>query len=632
MKPQNRFVKRGLVVAGMLLAFGCNSPSSDDDPSPDLSSSSSMYSSPMANGEERPVTLDEGAFKGENVTLIRIGDIVYIKGTTTVIHDYSAKEVTEEEAVVEEEIANIVANAVNPSLVDLFDDIGSIWPNREIKYHIDNYSSKGVTDDQKNLIENVLNYWESKTSVRFKDSGPFFLGKRILFVTSSDKDAPCSSMVGRRDVRFNTRVYLAETCNYNTIVHEVGHAIGMIHTHQRADRDDYVKVYIEDVLKADKDNEHNIVTKRTSKGSLKHQWGVYDYFSVMHYGCLYYDSESNNNEWQIQPLRIDEKYCDQSSRAFEHEPFIGKTDNLHKEISQGDTDWVANYYTPVSDPISLIKFTVNDGNHFSDTTHIEFEVEASSTLSSITEVCLKETYADLPAFPLTYCYDYRADFNKVLDKKDLYIMQSESYGLRYFEVTLKNASGKSVTSESIELDYVAELPMVTWYRDQDGDNFGNSDDSVEATYQPEGYVIQNNDWDDEDSTVHPGATELCDKKDNDQDSDVDEGVNCDWPEPPFMFNAGELLQFKLSKGSLYAFTNWVSDPNCDLKEVRLYKRQMPYPGFVHVSTTSVPRTCDALEVSVYYRFRYTNSYQMYIVAIDHEDNESEKKYWNGTVK
>ena len=66
----------------------------------------------------------------------------------------------------------------------------------------------------------------------------------------------------------------------------------------------------------------------------------------------------------------------------------------------------------------------------------------------------------------------------------------------------------------------------TWYRDSDGDGYGNPAVTTQAVQQPAGYVANDDDCDDNCSSCHPGGTEVCDSKDNDCNGQVDEGGVC----------------------------------------------------------------------------------------------------------
>jgi len=69
----------------------------------------------------------------------------------------------------------------------------------------------------------------------------------------------------------------------------------------------------------------------------------------------------------------------------------------------------------------------------------------------------------------------------------------------------------------------------TYYRDADGDGYGDPGVSMEDTEAPAGYVLDASDCDDTDAGVYPGAPELCDGKDNNCDGTVDEGCAVAYP-------------------------------------------------------------------------------------------------------
>ena len=76
--------------------------------------------------------------------------------------------------------------------------------------------------------------------------------------------------------------------------------------------------------------------------------------------------------------------------------------------------------------------------------------------------------------------------------------------------------------DTIDEDDAADA--TPWYEDFDGDLYGNLAVVRDACAEPEGYVADATDCDDTDAGVNPDASEFCDEKDNNCNSEVDEGV------------------------------------------------------------------------------------------------------------
>ena len=139
-----------------------------------------------------------------------------------------------------------------------------LWPEGIVPYLIDT----DISDEQRQNIEEAIRTWNEETvlSLVARSTEPNFV--RFSNVASGY----CRSRIGM--VGGEQQISIPPTgCTVNTFAHEIGHAVGLWHEHQREDRDDFVTVLAE-----------NVQPHRWGEMGAKHPaLGPYDYASVMHY-------------------------------------------------------------------------------------------------------------------------------------------------------------------------------------------------------------------------------------------------------------------------------------------------------------------------------------------------------------
>lgn len=106
------------------------------------------------------------------------------------------------------------------------------------------------------------------------------------YVTFSFKAGVCESRIGR--VTGQQFIGLSSNCTRGSVIHEVGHALGLWHEHTRPDRGQYVKI---NWLEIQEGKAHNfeIPKEGESEGA-----GAYDFGSIMHYPRTAFSIEGND--------------------------------------------------------------------------------------------------------------------------------------------------------------------------------------------------------------------------------------------------------------------------------------------------------------------------------------------------
>ncbi|XP_019745679.1 blastula protease 10 [Hippocampus comes] len=180
------------------------------------------------------------------------------------------------------------------------------WPSTRIPYTID-YTLRYRSDD----IKTALNMISRHTCLVFQQrtNEPDYIFFKVA--------VGCASYVGFMGGQ--QELHVGITCTVGNIVHEVLHALGFYHEHTRMDRDKYITIVPDNIMRG---HQKNFFIQRGETFQLP-----YDLPSIMHYGSTFFSSNGeptivakvrNNNMGQrfamtptdIQRIRLHYK-CDQ---------------------------------------------------------------------------------------------------------------------------------------------------------------------------------------------------------------------------------------------------------------------------------------------------------------------------------
>jgi len=156
------------------------------------------------------------------------------------------------------------------------------WPST-IKYRI----GKKVNNTMKTKLVETMEEWRNATNnkitfTEIANSGwnQFTWGIATYWHLYVDKIHKDSLIDGRGTLGYVAwaALHLSEAPGYGTCRHELGHILGMIHEHQRKDRDDYIVVYMDSVKPGRKVNFNKV------PAGLQQTYGTFDFNSIMIYG------------------------------------------------------------------------------------------------------------------------------------------------------------------------------------------------------------------------------------------------------------------------------------------------------------------------------------------------------------
>jgi hypothetical protein len=149
------------------------------------------------------------------------------------------------------------------------------WPGGRIPYVI----ASTVSDPQRVL--NAISHWNTTMAGVIRLVPHTSESVYVNFIRSN----ACSSNVGMYTT--GNYVFVGDSCSVGSIIHEIGHIVGLWHEQSREDRNSHVKILWDNILSSAVGN----FGQQIAYGD---DIGVYDFNSIMHYPAYAFSSNGKN--------------------------------------------------------------------------------------------------------------------------------------------------------------------------------------------------------------------------------------------------------------------------------------------------------------------------------------------------
>ncbi len=148
------------------------------------------------------------------------------------------------------------------------------WTDGIVHYRI----APTLDSEGRAKVAEAVNHWNENstvTIVELSDEEAQNTSDYILFEPSGG----CASWVGK--IGGEQAIWVGTTCTAGSVIHEIGHALGLFHEHTRSDRDSHINVMWDNIIDG-KDFNFDVI-ESGAEDLLD-----YDYGSIMHYGPRFF--------------------------------------------------------------------------------------------------------------------------------------------------------------------------------------------------------------------------------------------------------------------------------------------------------------------------------------------------------
>ncbi|MFT3750920.1 MAG: MopE-related protein [Agriterribacter sp.] len=228
--------------------------------------------------------------------------------------------------------------------------------------------------------------------------------------------------------------------------------------------------------------------------------------------------------------------------------------NSDKDGDIGHNDTLTLKASMLSEGVHKIKAIATDKNGNTSYDSVIVSVHRSAPPFSIE--CRKDTsvsiagnecFAEL-TFTDSTIGSKAASFVYSINENDISLPYEFPIGSTVVQVTAVDSIGRKV---SCSFNVIVTGNLKKFYRDKDADGYGDINSYMESCTLEDGFVENSSDCNDNDASVHPGAPEFCDGKDNNCDGVIDEGCG----------TGTTGAYYSKPSGDLYNLTTWGTNPD-----------------------------------------------------------------------